>query len=119
LFFIFVKFSFTFCTQNGATRLAVLLLSVVHHTVKNAKTRHSIQRQISYTLECREVNLLIKISNKLCDNKFRAAAVKVIVTMRIVGLRLCLQRLSAELNLYCAWEIVYWKGVFWDSISVT
>jgi len=97
----------------------VLLLSVVHRTIKNAKTRHSIQRQISYTLECREVNFLFKIFSKLCDNKFRAAAVKVIVTMRIVSLRLGVQRLSAELNLYCAWEIVYWKGVFWDRISVT
>jgi hypothetical protein len=95
------------------------LLSVGHRTVKNAKTRHSIQRQISYTLVCREVNFLFKISSKLCDNQFSAAAVKVIVTMRIVGLRLGVQRLSEELNLYCAWEIIYWKGVFWDSISVT
>jgi hypothetical protein len=112
------RFILTSCTQNGATRLAVLLLAVVHRTVKNAKTRHSIQIQIFYTEECREVNLF-KISSKLCEHKFRPAAVNVIVTMRIVGLRLGVQRLSAELNLYRVWEIIYWKGAVWGSIPVT
>jgi len=49
LFFIFLQFSFTFCTQNAATRFEVLLLSVLHLTVKNAK--HDIPFRYKYPIQ--------------------------------------------------------------------
>ena len=44
---------------------------------------------------------------------------KAIVTMRSVSTRLCVQGQSAELNFYSVWDIMYWNGAFWESISVT
>jgi len=34
---------------------------------KECQTQHLIHRKISYTVECREVNILFKIYNTLCD----------------------------------------------------
>jgi hypothetical protein len=39
--------------------------------------------------------------------------------MRTVSLRLGDQGQSAELKLYCVWEIISWKGAFWDITTVT
>jgi len=39
--------------------------------------------------------------------------------MRIVCLELGVQGQSDELNLYCVLEIIYWRRVFYDIISVT
>jgi len=36
---------------------------------KECQTRHSIHRQISYTVECREVNILFKSYSTLCDTR--------------------------------------------------
>ena len=78
---------------------------------KECQARNSIHRQISYTMECRKVSLLFKSYSKLWQ-KFRVAVAKVIVITRSVSVRLCVQGQSAELNLYCVWEIIYGREHF-------